>query len=94
MLPLGILPIQVEAARAEGARIVAAAQSPEVGAFAPAVVLDGVDPRARIAREEVFGPVVVVLRAAVVEYPVNAIDGQPYFYDVNVLSTFVAAAPT
>lgn len=58
---------EVEAARAEGARIVATTPSPEVGAFAPAVVLDGVDPRARIAREEVFGPVVVVLRAADVD---------------------------
>ncbi len=28
-----------------------------------------------------------------VEYLVNAIDGQPYFYDVNALSNFVADAP-
>ena len=29
-----------------------------------------------------------------VEYLVNARDGQPYFYDVNALSNFVADAPT
>ena len=28
-----------------------------------------------------------------VEYLVNARDGQPYFYDVNALSNFVADAP-
>jgi hypothetical protein len=28
-----------------------------------------------------------------VEYLVNARDGQPYFYDINALSNFVADAP-
>ncbi|MEJ7747953.1 MAG: aldehyde dehydrogenase family protein [Candidatus Limnocylindrales bacterium] len=56
----------VAAARADGAMIAGrsgAHQIEETGAFAPAVVLDRVDPAASIAREEVFGPVLVLLEA-------------------------------
>lgn len=53
----------VGAATDEGARVVARSTTHNVGAFAPAIVLDNVDPSASIARDEVFGPVLVLLRA-------------------------------
>ncbi len=54
----------ITAARADGARIVSQSAGhdlEEIGAFSPAVVLDRVDPAASIARDEVFGPVLVLL---------------------------------
>jgi acyl-CoA reductase-like NAD-dependent aldehyde dehydrogenase len=56
----------VAGALAEGGRLVAGGAIPqggifERGAYYPATVITGVGNRARICREEVFGPVVVVL---------------------------------
>lgn len=52
----------LDAAEADGARRVGAANPhPEEGFFVAPTLFDGVDPRMRIAREEVFGPVLAVL---------------------------------
>ncbi len=57
---LGLL----QAAIDDGARIVSRSNTRERGAFVPAVVLDDVDPASAIARDELFGPVLVLLRVS------------------------------
>lgn len=54
----------VAAGRGEGARMVATGADPGLpgGFFQPPVLFDRVEPHMRIAREEIFGPVVSVLR--------------------------------
>ncbi|HEU4628305.1 MAG TPA: hypothetical protein VFS08_01120 [Gemmatimonadaceae bacterium] len=52
-------------------------------AHPPAAILEAVERIARAARLDVGG----------IEYLVDDRDGQPYFYDVNALSNFVADAP-
>jgi aldehyde dehydrogenase (NAD+) len=56
----------VAAAEAEGARVLYRGQVPEGGAFVPATVLE-VDAKSLVWREELFGPVLAVRRAASVE---------------------------
>lgn len=56
----------VEAARSEGARIVTGGETPregqmEGGAYYPATLITGVSPKSAICREEIFGPVAVVM---------------------------------
>ena len=56
----------VDSARAEGGRVVIGGEIPTsgdlaAGAYYPATVITGVSNRARVCREEIFGPVVVVL---------------------------------
>lgn len=53
----------VDAATAEGARIVTRRGVSAPGAFAPPILLDAVTPVMAISREEVFGPVVCLLEA-------------------------------
>lgn len=55
----------IELARSEGARVVCGGGRPDGvdrGLFVAPTVLDGVDPGSRIATEEVFGPVLSVIR--------------------------------
>ena len=55
----------VETGAQEGARVVAGGQRQPVngkGWFVQATVLDGVDNRMRVAQEEIFGPVLAVIR--------------------------------
>src|SRR5207247_576591 len=57
----------VEGAKAEGARLVAGGNRASVdgrGAFFEATVFDGVRPDMKIAREEIFGPVLATLTFA------------------------------
>ncbi|STZ76744.1 aldehyde dehydrogenase family protein [Bergeriella denitrificans] len=55
---------QVEDAREQGAEILCGGYIPEgAGWFYPATVLDKVNPACRVYREEVFGPVALILRA-------------------------------
>src|SRR6202521_906846 len=54
----------VESGKAEGAKLVAGGNRASVngkGAFFEATVFDGVTPQMRIAREEIFGPVLATL---------------------------------
>jgi acyl-CoA reductase-like NAD-dependent aldehyde dehydrogenase len=51
----------VEAGREEGAEVVTGGEAPDgKGAFYPPTVLANVDPRMKVAQEEIFGPVVTV----------------------------------
>ena len=53
------------------------------GAQPPAAIVEAVERIARAAKLDVGG----------IEYLVDDRDGQPYFYDINALSNFVADAP-
>lgn len=52
-----------ETAIAEGNLLVKRDDFPATGAYAPLVIVDGIKPEHRIAQEEVFGPVLAVMRA-------------------------------
>jgi alpha-ketoglutaric semialdehyde dehydrogenase len=72
----------VEAAReapAEGGRIVTGGEPLDgPGLFVAPTVVDGQEPDARLAQEEVFGPIVTVLRADSPEQAVAISNGVPY----------------
>jgi acyl-CoA reductase-like NAD-dependent aldehyde dehydrogenase len=51
----------VEGARGEGAEVLTGGEPGETGAFYPPTVIAGIDNRATIAQEEVFGPVVTII---------------------------------
>jgi malonate-semialdehyde dehydrogenase (acetylating)/methylmalonate-semialdehyde dehydrogenase len=55
---------RVREAEHEGAHVVAEGHAPERGFFLPPVLLDHVRPEMAVAREEIFGPVLAVLRVA------------------------------
>ncbi|MDL2291497.1 aldehyde dehydrogenase family protein, partial [Desulfovibrio sp. OttesenSCG-928-F20] len=52
-----------ELAAKEGTLLVRRVDYPDKGAYAPVVIADGIRPEHRIAQEEVFGPVLAVMRA-------------------------------
>jgi acyl-CoA reductase-like NAD-dependent aldehyde dehydrogenase len=65
----------------EGARVVAGGQRQPVngkGWFVQATVLEGVDPQARVAQEEIFGPVLAVIRFDDVDDAVRKANGVPF----------------
>ena len=53
----------VEAGRAEGRLLTGGGRPPGEGFFVEPTVFADVEPRARLAQEEIFGPVLAVLRA-------------------------------
>jgi malonate-semialdehyde dehydrogenase (acetylating)/methylmalonate-semialdehyde dehydrogenase len=54
----------VERARRSGARVLLDARPvPGSGAFSAPVIFDGVDPASELARDEIFGPVLAIVRA-------------------------------
>lgn len=53
----------VRIAESEGRTLVKRADFPAGGAYVPLLVVDGIGPEHRIAREEVFGPVLAMMRA-------------------------------
>ena len=50
-------------AESEGKILVKRTDIPDTGAYVPLVIVDGITPEHRIAQEEVFGPVLAVMRA-------------------------------
>jgi RHH-type proline utilization regulon transcriptional repressor/proline dehydrogenase/delta 1-pyrroline-5-carboxylate dehydrogenase len=52
----------IEIARQEG-RIVVEREVPDQGCYAPLTIVENIEPQHRIAQEEVFGPVLAVMRA-------------------------------
>jgi acyl-CoA reductase-like NAD-dependent aldehyde dehydrogenase len=71
----------VEAGVKEGARLAAGGKRQPVngkGWFVQATVLDGVDNRMRVAQEEIFGPVLVVIRFDGVDDAVAKANDVPY----------------
>ncbi|MFV2028859.1 aldehyde dehydrogenase family protein [Neisseria sp. S1] len=62
------------------------------GWFYPATVLDKVTPEARVYREEVFGPVAVLLRAMNPEHAVELANDNPFGLGASIYSADEAAA--
>jgi len=53
----------VEIGKSEGTLLTGGGPGPDSGFFVQPTIIDGVSPDARIAREEIFGPVLAVIRA-------------------------------
>ena len=53
----------IEIAEAEGKTLVKRSDLPDKGAYVPLLIVEDVMPEHRIAQEEVFGPVLAVMRA-------------------------------
>jgi len=73
----------LEVGRAEGAHLVCGGEAPASGplargAYLMPAVFDGVEPRMRIAREEIFGPVVSVLSFRDEEEAIALANDSPY----------------
>ena len=51
----------IEVARKEG-RILVEREVPATGCYAPLTIVEGIEPQHRIAQEEIFGPVLAVMR--------------------------------
>ncbi|MFI6925972.1 aldehyde dehydrogenase family protein [Nonomuraea spiralis] len=62
----------------EGASIIAGGNPSAVGAFLEPTVLDGVTPGMAAAQEEIFGPVVAVMRYRDLDEAVRIANGTPY----------------
>jgi succinate-semialdehyde dehydrogenase/glutarate-semialdehyde dehydrogenase len=63
---------QVEAARAQGATVHASATVPDDGWYFPPTVVSGVEMDMAVAREEIFGPVALVVRVADLDAALDA----------------------
>ncbi len=63
-LQMAVIDELVSDALAQGATALVGGRRPDRGQFYPPTVLTGVTPQMRIAREEVFGPVMTILRVA------------------------------
>jgi acyl-CoA reductase-like NAD-dependent aldehyde dehydrogenase len=84
----------VEIARSEGARLVRGGRRLQEGdhahgLFVEPTVFDGVTPSMRIAQEEVFGPVVSVIRAASFEEALAAANGVRYGLSSSIFTSDV-----
>ncbi len=82
-------------APADGGRLVtggAALDGP--GLFFSPAVIDGQDPSARLAQEEVFGPIVTVLRASSAEQAVEISNGVPFGLVTSVFTRDLDSALT
>jgi aldehyde dehydrogenase (NAD+) len=67
-----------EAAAAGGRLLTGGAAGPGAGWFVAPTLVDGLDPGARLAQEEVFGPIAVVLAAADEDEAVRLANGVRY----------------
>lgn len=70
----------IELGKAEGARLVVGGDRPNIprGYFVNPTVFDEVDNKARIAQEEIFGPVLAVIRFKDVEDAISKANDTPY----------------
>lgn len=88
----------VDAARAapgDGGRVVTGGTALDgPGLFVTPTVVDGQTPEARLAQEEVFGPIVTVLRADTPEQAVAISNGVPYGLVTSVFTRDLDAALT
>ncbi|HUG24636.1 aldehyde dehydrogenase [Piscinibacter sp.] len=85
----------IEAGHGEGARMVAGgkqARADSGGYFVEPTVFDGVDNRMRIAREEIFGPVLSVIRFKTEDDAVAMANDSPYGLQASVWSDNVNRA--
>ncbi len=84
----------VQRALDAGARIVERREVPGDGAFAPAVLLDGVDSSMPIARLEVFGPVLAMMPASDLDEAIRIHDSVEYGLSAAIFTSDLAAADT
>ena len=80
----------IETAAAEGAEIVVdgrEADVPDVGYFLGATLLDDVTPGMRIAQEEVFGPVLSLMRAATLDEALDVAAAHPLANAASIFTT-------
>jgi aldehyde dehydrogenase (NAD+) len=83
----------VDEVRGRGARIATGGKPGEgAGWFVAPTVVDGLGPDARLAQEEVFGPICVVLRAATVQEAVEISNAVPYGLVTSVFTRDLGAA--
>lgn len=75
---------QVADAVANGARLLCGGRLPQQGLGYPATVLDGLNPRCRMWREEVFGPAIGMIRVADAEEAVAAANDTPFGLGASV----------
>ncbi|HZE92196.1 MAG TPA: aldehyde dehydrogenase [Rhizobacter sp.] len=79
----------IEAGRSEGARLSAGGRQVRTetgGYFVEPTVFEGVTPRMKIAREEIFGPVLSVLRFTTEEEAIALANDSPYGLQASVWS--------
>jgi aldehyde dehydrogenase (NAD+) len=81
----------VEKAQREGARLLAGGKRLSGGAydkghFMEPTVLDGVSPDSGIAQEEIFGPVIAVLRVKDFEEAIRAANGVPFGLSASIFT--------
>ncbi len=82
----------VDRAVTEGCRVVARGEVPEVGWYAPPVVLADVRPEHAIAQEEVFGPVVGILVAADLDDALRIHDSVAFGLSASIFTRDIATA--
>jgi gamma-glutamyl-gamma-aminobutyraldehyde dehydrogenase/4-guanidinobutyraldehyde dehydrogenase/NAD-dependent aldehyde dehydrogenase len=85
----------IEAGRTEGARLLAGGSAARVdsgGLYIEPTLFDGVDASMRIAREEIFGPVLSVLSFTDIDEAVRQANGTPYGLAAGVWTTDLSKA--
>lgn len=85
----------VERARASGARVLLEPQEgPRGGSFATPVIFDGVRPDDELAREEIFGPVLAIVRAGTLDEAIALANASRYGNASSIFTAGGAAART
>ncbi|ALT77029.1 aldehyde dehydrogenase [Paucibacter sp. KCTC 42545] len=85
----------IDSGRSEGARVVAGAEQARIdtgGYFVQPTIFDGVTPEMKIAREEIFGPVMSVLRFKDEAEAVSIANNSPYGLQASVWSSHIDRA--
>jgi malonate-semialdehyde dehydrogenase (acetylating)/methylmalonate-semialdehyde dehydrogenase len=68
----------VERARGAGVQVLLDGGAPERGTFAAPVIFDRVDPRSELARDEIFGPVLAIVRASSLDEAIEIANSSRY----------------
>lgn len=82
----------LQAASAAGGRLLYESSVPPTGAFAPAVVLDRVERSATVARDEIFGPVLVLIRAGDVNEAIRIHNEVAFGLSGSIFTTSLSVA--
>src|SRR6185437_10410381 len=83
----------VRRARTAGARVLLEpSETPRDGSFAAPVIFDGVRPGDELAREEIFGPVLAIVRAATLDEAISVANASRYGNAASIFTARGAAA--